>query len=84
MVNYSFVFIISSYNNENNIHNNLMSILCQSYTNWRAIYINDCSTDHTHALFQEFVQKHNVSHKFTYIQNTKREYQSHNKYHAYK
>lgn len=61
-----------------------MSILCQSYTNWRAIYINDCSTDDTHTLFQECIQKHNVSHKFTYIQNTERLYQSHNKYHAYK
>ena len=79
---YSFCFVISSYNNERNIYKNLQSVINQTYTNWRAIYINDCSTDNTERLFFEITK--NVSKKFTYIKNDKQMHQMYNKFHAYK
>ena len=42
-----FVIITPSYNNEEWVEPNLASMLNQTYTNWRTIYINDCSTDNT-------------------------------------
>jgi glycosyltransferase involved in cell wall biosynthesis len=80
-----FCFVISSYNNEKNIHNNLTSIINQKYKNWRAIYINDNSNDKTDELFHEIVKKHdkNIQSKFTYIKNELTMRQAHNKYYAY-
>jgi glycosyltransferase involved in cell wall biosynthesis len=80
---YAFCFVISSYNNQNNIKKNLMSIIRQKYKNWRAIYINDASTDNTDALFWEIINKFKVSSKFTYIKNDAHMFQSYNKYIAY-
>ena len=79
-----FCFVISSYNNERNIHKNLESVISQEYTNWRAIYINDCSTDNTERLFFEIISKYRVSDKFIYIKNDKQMHQMYNKFHAYK
>jgi glycosyltransferase involved in cell wall biosynthesis len=79
----AFCFVISSYNNQNNIKKNLMSIIQQTYKNWRAIYINDASTDNTDKLFWEIIHKYNVSSKITYIKNDARMFQSYNKYIAY-
>ena len=42
-----FVIITPSYNNEDWAEANLASMLNQTYTNWRNIYVNDCSTDNT-------------------------------------
>ena len=80
---YSFCFIVCSYNNEINITKNLESIMCQTHTNWRCIYINDASTDKTDELFHEIIRKHNVKDKFTYIKNEIQMKQSYCKYIAY-
>ena len=45
--NKSFVFIITSFNNEEWVHKNLSSIINQKYPFWRIIYVNDSSTDIT-------------------------------------
>ena len=82
-INYNYCFVISSYNNESNIEKNIYSIINQTYTNWRAIYINDNSSDKTDELFHSIINKNNVSDKFTYIKNNKRMYQMQNKYIAY-
>lgn len=79
-----FVFIVCSYNNEENINNNLLSIIKQRYNNWHVIYINDCSTDNTDELFHKIVSKHNVESHFTYIKNEEKMGQMYNKYQAYK
>jgi glycosyltransferase involved in cell wall biosynthesis len=81
---YRFCFVISSYNNERNIYNNLLSVIKQDYPNWRAIYINDCSTDKTERMFFDIVNKYRVSDKFVYIKNDKQMHQMYNKFHAYK
>lgn len=43
----TFVIVTPSYNNSNWVEYNLASILNQTYTNWRLVYIDDCSTDDT-------------------------------------
>ena len=54
--NIKFCFIISSYNNSLNIEKNLYSVINQTYTNWRAIYINDNSSDETEELYFEIIK----------------------------
>ena len=78
-----FCFVISSYNNEKNIVANLESVIKLNYTNWRVIYINDCSTDKTEELFFDIIKKYRVEHKFTYIKNEKNMKQAYSKYMAY-
>jgi GR25 family glycosyltransferase involved in LPS biosynthesis len=79
-----FCFIIPSFNNELNIEKNLTSLITQTNTNWRCIYIDDCSTDKTGSLFFDIVKKHNVNSKFTYLKNDKNYGQAYSKYRAYK
>ena len=79
--NITFVFIIPSYNNENAIEKNLQSIFDQTYTDWKIIYINDCSTDKTHEKFEELTE--NYKDKITYIHNKENYGQAFNRYRAY-
>lgn len=78
-----FCFIISSYNNEENIENNLKSVIYQKYSNWRAIYINDNSKDETEKLFFDIINRYNVKEKFTYIRNDVNMKQAYCKYNGY-
>ena len=79
--NMNFVFIIPSYNNEQSIEKNLQSIFDQTYSNWRIIYINDCSTDGTHEKFEQLSE--NYKNKITYIHNKEKLGQGFNRYRAY-
>ena len=79
--NINFVFIIPSYNNEKYIERNLQSIFNQTYSNWKIIYINDCSTDNTDEIFHELTE--NYKNKITYIKNTEKIGQGFNRYRAY-
>ena len=76
-----FVFIVPSYNNEEWISRNLLSVFGQKYTNWRMIYINDFSTDSTHNKFLALTGDY--SDKITYLNNTKKYGQAFNRYRAY-
>jgi glycosyltransferase involved in cell wall biosynthesis/GR25 family glycosyltransferase involved in LPS biosynthesis len=76
-----FVFIVPSYNNEMWIHNNVTSVLDQTYSNWRMIYINDCSTDSTEDKFHELTE--NYKEKVIYIKNDVKYGQAFNRYTAY-
>ncbi len=64
-----FVIIIPSYNNEKWCIKNLESIFMQKYSNFRVIYINDCSADNTGNLVTDYLQKNNLLSKCTYIEN---------------
>lgn len=48
--------ILSVYNDENNIFNALSSISSQTYTNFEAIIINDCSSDNTLDIVKNFIE----------------------------
>ena len=78
-----FSFVISSYNNEDNILNNLLSIIYQTYTNWHIYYTNDGSTDSTGSLFREIVDKFHIEDKVTYIANKQNMKQAYCKYNMY-
>ena len=78
-----FSFVISSYNNEDNILNNLLSIIYQTYTNWHIYYTNDGSTDSTGVLFWEIVNQMHIEDKVTYIANKQNMKQAYCKYNMY-
>ena len=51
-----FTIITPSYNNLDWVEYNLASILNQTYTNWRLLYIDDCSTDGTFEKVSEILK----------------------------
>ncbi len=67
-----FAIIIPSYNNEKWVVKNLESIFSQSYPWYTVYYINDCSSDTTGALVNEFIRTKGLSHKCNVIHNTVR------------
>jgi len=62
-----FIIITPSYNNENWIEYNISSILNQSYTNYKVLYIDDASTDNTYQKVHSIVGDND---QFTIIRNT--------------
>lgn len=67
--NYTYAIIISSFNNQNNIYNNLLSVIYQNYKNWKIYYTNDASSDNTDELFHKIVEKFNIKEKIVYFKN---------------
>ncbi len=49
--------IIPVYNEENNISKSLESVLNQTYKNIEIIVVNDCSTDNTKEIVEEYIKK---------------------------
>ena len=56
--------IVSSHNNEQTFKDNLKSIFQQNYKNYKAIYIDDASTDNTFILAKNFIAESDVADKF--------------------
>lgn len=65
------VIVIPSYNNESWYKQNLDSVFGQKYTNYRVIYINDCSTDRTYQLVCDYINQNNFGDRVTIINNQK-------------
>jgi glycosyltransferase involved in cell wall biosynthesis len=59
----AFVIIIPSYNNAQWLKNNLDSIVNQEYQNKRIIYINDCSSDGTGDLVEQYCKDHDIDYR---------------------
>ena len=78
-----FVFIIPSYNNAEWVERNLASVCTQAYPHWRAMYVDDASTDTTLALAKQIVEAHGCTHRFTFVANPTRQHQAHARYVAY-
>lgn len=66
------VIIIPSYNNAQWVMSNMLSVLRQDYTNYRIIYIDDCSQDHTAPLAYAIAQQHRNTLPFILIANKTR------------
>ena len=67
------VVLITSYNNSEWYDWNLSSVFVQTYTNYRIIYIDDCSTDDTYQLVLEKIKKSTYAQNHTQlIRNTER------------
>ncbi len=77
----NFVVIIPSYNNELYALRNLQSVFSQKYPSdrYRAIYINDCSTDRTGDIVNAFKEKHNLGNRLTIITNQQRQWMAYNR-----
>jgi glycosyltransferase involved in cell wall biosynthesis len=61
--------IIPSYNNCQWYKFNLSSLFAQDYDNFRAIYIDDCSSDRTAKLVEEFIRDNNLDKRIHLIRN---------------
>ena len=81
--NKAFVFIISSYNNEEYVFKNLESVRKQTYKLWRVIYIDDASTDNTYQKVKDYFVNHNMSKKLILMKNLKNMKQAYCRYCAY-
>lgn len=67
-----FAIVIPSFNNANYYEENLNSACWQNSTNpYHIYYINDCSTDGTGELVENFVKNNGLEEKVTIIHNTK-------------
>ncbi len=69
-----FVILVASYNNEKNVERQLKLLIEQrSSRPYKIIYINDCSTDATGRLVDDFVARHSLPSSFIeVVHNTKR------------
>lgn len=81
-IEHSFVFIIPSYNNATWYQKNLDSIFAQNYTNYRVIYIDDCSPDQTGALVADYLVQKQQEDRVLLIRNNFRRGQLANVYDA--
>ncbi|MCL5874933.1 MAG: glycosyltransferase [Candidatus Dependentiae bacterium] len=61
--------IIPSFNNQNYYRHNLDSVFSQTYRNVSVIYINDCSTDNTGTLVDQYVSDNHLQHCMKVIHN---------------
>lgn len=68
-----FVIVITSYNNEKYYFNNLESVINQkSRLPYQIIYINDCSTDNTGKLVEEYIKRNRLENLITLVNNETR------------
>src|SRR3990170_5070953 len=63
------VIVIPSYNNGEWCLRNLISAFSQNYTNYRIIYIDDCSTDNTYNQVFSCISLFNQWHRTKLIKN---------------
>ena len=66
------VVIIPSFNNAQWYSRNLSSVCGQNYENYRVIYVDDCSTDRTGDLVEDFIKKTDQEAKIKLIKNQNR------------
>lgn len=64
------VIVVPSFNNRNYVLKNLDSIFCQQYDNYHVIYIDDQSHDGTAQLVRSYINKKQLWHRITLIENT--------------
>lgn len=68
----SIVVIIPSYKNIKWYQQNLTSVLTQDYSNFRVIYIDDCSPDGTADAVEKFIKNFKNKSKLTLVKNKHR------------
>jgi glycosyltransferase involved in cell wall biosynthesis len=62
--------VMPNYNRQKYIGEQLDSLISQTYKNWELIIVDDCSTDGSEEIIQEFIKK-NGDKKITFIKNEK-------------
>lgn len=66
------VVVVVSYNNIDWYENNLKSIFQQNYTNYRVLYVDDCSCDGTAEAVEDLVHTLKQDFRFTMVRNVER------------
>jgi glycosyltransferase involved in cell wall biosynthesis len=66
------VVLVTSYNNKDWCERNVNSILIQDYSNYRVVYLDDCSLDGTADIVEGLVKKLRQESHFSLIRNQKR------------
>lgn len=61
--------VIPSYNNRQWYKQNLFSLCTQDYDNFRAIYVDDCSTDKTGELVEKWIADNNFDDRIHLVRN---------------
>lgn len=64
-----FVVVIPAYNVESYCERNLASVFGQNYSNYRVIYVEDCSTDKTRALVKDCIKNNNQERRVIMVEN---------------
>ena len=67
-----FVIVITSFDNREWLIKNLDTVFDQEYSNYRVIYVDDCSTDGTAELVEHYIIASGQMHRCTLIKNTTR------------
>lgn len=73
-----FVFVIPAYNARETVCQMLMSLVAQCYPHWRAIIIDDISTDKTPDVIEMFCQSIGISDRITLIRNAEKKWEVEN------
>lgn len=76
------VVLITSYNNQEFVRQNIASVLMQRYSNYRVIYIDDCSSDNTGLIARGLLKRFKHKINANYIRNEIRVGALANIYHA--
>ncbi|MCK4934310.1 MAG: glycosyltransferase, partial [Simkaniaceae bacterium] len=63
------VVVVASYNNQLFYRRNLDFIFAQDYENYHVLYVNDCSTDDTKVLVENYIKNKGVADRITLINN---------------
>jgi len=67
-----FVIVITSFNNREWLIKNLETVFSQEYSNYRVIYVDDCSADGTAELVECYIKACGQEHRCTLIKNRTR------------
>lgn len=76
------VLLIASYNNSQWYKGNLDAAFAQDYSNFRIIYIDDCSSDRTGDLVEQYIAECGWQDRVTLIKNKERKLKMENFYNA--
>src|SRR5262245_20148648 len=80
----SFLIVITAYNVRPFLGELVASLAAQRWPAWRAVFVDDCSTDGTLAELRELLDQHGLAEKFQISENRERRYRAHNLYDAIK
>jgi len=76
------VLVITSYNNKRWYRRNLDAAFSQNYSNYRVVYVDDCSPDGTGDLVERYVKERDQTHRVTLVKNGSRQLKAANFYNA--
>jgi glycosyltransferase involved in cell wall biosynthesis len=80
----NFLVVITAYNARPYLGGLVASLAAQRWPTWRAVFVDDCSTDGTPVALRELLNQHRLVRKFQITENAERRYRARNLYDAIK